>query len=742
MKKQGWFLVILFFLVPVFAQNTQWVSYEANTVIHDAIELNGYLWLATNGGVVKYNLADGSYVNYNRTNSDLAFDNVYCVTHDQQGNLWFGTFFGACKFDGTNWQTFNTENSGLPWNMVNDIAVAPNGDVWFATLTGLARLSNGDWTVFNSSNTSVIKANNFSCVTCDSRGNVWAGTTSDYYNVGGLYKFDGTQWTEFNPDSSGIPDYYINDIAIDASDNVWVGMRSGGLAKFDGTNWQSYNRYNSSILDDNVRKIFIDRDQNVWIAMEEYVAYGGVNKFDGSGFPEFYCKSTGTFPAGTADMVLVTSQGEVFAGADGKGLVKLVDGHFQSVFVSNCGLPSNAILSVFVDSRGVKWFGTNGAGLVKYDSHTWQVFTRSNSDLPDSVVTCIAEDQAGNIWAGTHYGAVKIDAAGTMTLYNRDNTPNIYGKWIYDIVTKDNKVYLATDKGYSVFDGSNWTLHDKGNMSNFPALFDEFYAIAVDENDNVWLAVNGYGVIKYDGTTCVGYTPSNSGLTYAAPNALAIDSDGNIWVGCFGESPDGKAGGLYKFDGTNWTNYRRENSGMVADWVETVKIDAQGKIWTGGVQFGGEVNGGFAIFDGTNWQSFNRENSSLPYPWVKDIAFDANGNAWIGLNGFGVVVYNENGVVGMNTPVQKMPHTWQLKQNYPNPFNPTTTIVYQLPRKQHVTLTVFNALGQKVAELVNATQSAGVHSVKFNAQGLPSGVYFYRLRNARNQLVKKMLLVR
>ncbi len=742
MKKHGWLFLILSFLIPAFGQNAQWISYEANTVIHDAIEADGYLWLATNGGVVKYNLSDGSYVNYNKANSGLAFDNVYCVTRDQQGNLWFGTFYGACKFDGTSWQTFNTENSGLPWNMVNDIAVAPNGDIWFATLTGLARLSNGTWTVFNSVNTPTIKANYFSCVACDSKGNVWAGTTSDYYNVGGVYKFDGDHWTEFTPDSSDIPDYYIQDVAIDAQGNVWVGTRSNGLAKFDGTTWESYNRYNSSILDVNIRKIFIDNAQNVWVAMEEYIGYGGVNKFDGTNFSDFYCKSSGNFPTRTASAVIVTSKGQVFAGAEGAGLVKLANNNYRDVPVSNSGLPSNDILSVFVDSKGVKWFGTDGAGLVRYDSHAWQVFTTHNSDLPDSIVTCFAEDGQGNLWVGTHNGAVKIDPAGNMTQYNKDNTSNIYGSWVNDITVHDNKIYLATDKGYSVFDGANWSIHYKANLPNYPALFDAFAAIAIDQNDNIWLAVNGYGVIKYDGTTCTGYTTDNSGLTHAAANALAIDEAGNLWVGCYGESPDGKVGGLYKFDGTNWTNYRRENSGLVAGWIETVKVGPQGKIWTGGVQFGGIVDGGLSIFDGANWQSFKVDNSPLPYPWVKDIAFDANGNAWIGLKGFGVVVYNENGVVGMESPVKNVPQSCRLEQNYPNPFNPSTTIVYQLARAQHVTLSVFNTLGQQVAVLVDGVQNAGTHSVKFSARNLPSGVYFYRLKSGQKQMVKKMLLVR
>jgi hypothetical protein len=84
-----------------------------------------------------------------------------------------------------------------------------------------------------------------------------------------------------------------------------------------------------------------------------------------------------------------------------------------------------------------------------------------------------------------------------------------------------------------------------------------------------------------------------------------------------------------------------------------------------------------------------------------------------------------------------------LKQNYPNPFNPETRISFSLARDELVTIKVYDVLGHEVATLVDEQKSAGIHSVRFDASGKASGVYYYKML-VGNQFVdaKKMLLVR
>ncbi len=93
-------------------------------------------------------------------------------------------------------------------------------------------------------------------------------------------------------------------------------------------------------------------------------------------------------------------------------------------------------------------------------------------------------------------------------------------------------------------------------------------------------------------------------------------------------------------------------------------------------------------------------------------------------------------------PATSLPPDYTLLQNYPNPFNPTTTIWFGLPEPGEARLTVYNVLGQRVATLLEAALPAGWHTVPWNASGLSSGLYFYRLETNTRVLAKPMVLVR
>lgn len=98
---------------------------------------------------------------------------------------------------------------------------------------------------------------------------------------------------------------------------------------------------------------------------------------------------------------------------------------------------------------------------------------------------------------------------------------------------------------------------------------------------------------------------------------------------------------------------------------------------------------------------------------------------------------------GIGDPGSVQPLAFILRQNYPNPFNPATTIAFELPRAESVTLKIFNTLGQEVASLAeNEKMSAGTHEIHFDGGGLTSGIYIYTLVTPSQQLSRKMVLMK
>ena len=148
--------------------------------------------------------------------------------------------------------------------------------------------------------------------------------------------------------------------------------------------------------------------------------------------------------------------------------------------------------------------------------------------------------------------------------------------------------------------------------------------------------------------------------------------------------------------------------------------------------------------------------------FVADLSSLADGAAAVFASGFLTPAANQNGpafglfaALANGTVVQfpaavtsvseipsQIPESYGLEQNYPNPFNPTTEIVFSLPSRQLTRLIVYNSLGQEVDKLAEEVFDAGVYRVTFDAAGLPSGTYFYRVQAGPYTLTKRMTLLK
>ncbi|MFN3874261.1 MAG: T9SS type A sorting domain-containing protein, partial [Ignavibacterium sp.] len=120
-----------------------------------------------------------------------------------------------------------------------------------------------------------------------------------------------------------------------------------------------------------------------------------------------------------------------------------------------------------------------------------------------------------------------------------------------------------------------------------------------------------------------------------------------------------------------------------------------------------------------------------------------------GSDDWGLAIYNENGVTGINFPTNVIDESYidkkfVLYQNYPNPFNSKTKIKFSIPLSGFTSLKIYDLLGQEIATLVNETKQIGEHEIEFDADkyNLSSGVYIYKLKNNSFVQSKKFILMK
>jgi len=189
-------------------------------------------------------------------------------------------------------------------------------------------------------------------------------------------------------------------------------------------------------------------------------------------------------------------------------------------------------------------------------------------------------------------------------------------------------------------------------------------------------------------------------------------------------------------------------SGFLGDLDQDGKDDIYYNDFTAGAVLDLEYQGG-PVTDPNSWISYKIYTSHrLVYGQIYPGGdLDGDGKGEIVIAGNGDAIANLHVIENQDvTPVQgteyAITNKYVLHQNYPNPFNPSTDISYELAETGHVRLDVFSLLGQHIITLVDENQMAGIHKISFDAKGLPSGVYFYRLSSTNFSQQKKMLLMR
>jgi photosystem II stability/assembly factor-like uncharacterized protein len=153
------------------------------------------------------------------------------------------------------------------------------------------------------------------------------------------------------------------------------------------------------------------------------------------------------------------------------------------------------------------------------------------------------------------------------------------------------------------------------------------------------------------------------------------------------------------------------------------------------------IYGSTCMFSTDNGGSWSTNMAGLAYQYIYAMNITPDGHLIVGASR-GVFVSTTSILTSVKSPQHSLPAGFTLSQNYPNPFNPSTTIDFTVRERGRVTLEVFDLLGHRVAQLVDAFDEPGRYTATFAPSNLPSGVYFYKLAEGSASLTRRLLFLK
>ena len=321
--------------------------------------------------------AQNSWEVFTTDNSQLPHNTINGITVDVSGNVWIATTGGLAKYDRQDWQVYLPDNSGIPSTYVSDIAIDADNRKWISTNAGVGVLSGNEWEVYTKNNTnSGLKNDWVSAVAVDNAGIKWFGTEGS-----AVMSYDDTHWNWYHYDTTPeLTGYWILGVNALPDGSVWISHKYG-VTKYFENNWTHYGMpvpgYDPDKIE--VMKVRADTQGHVYAVTRSH----GIWRYDGNEWSEYTITIEGNTLSGYGDILFengLTAVGtlEGLAISEGSGWT-LYDS-------TNSPLPANYINSFATDGDGNLWIGT-WQGLAVYTTKSPGVTITVDDNLFPDITT-------------------------------------------------------------------------------------------------------------------------------------------------------------------------------------------------------------------------------------------------------------------------------------------------------------------------------------------------------------------
>ncbi|WP_375436368.1 two-component regulator propeller domain-containing protein [uncultured Hymenobacter sp.] len=584
---------------------------------------------------------------------DLASNTINAILKDRYGLLWLATDGGLKKYDGQGFKTYQLKAPKTADFQVNEISALHEdqaGRLWVGTMGGALftynRLQDAFIPYVVSSTTSSDDDKYIKSVCSDTFGNIWVATFTGVQ----LLKPQTAKTTRISLVPSN-QSRTLNPICIyaDRKNRIWIGTEDGLFCYNPTSNAvQSFKRDPTSarsLVGDTVNTIAEDQYGQLWIGTSN-----GLSQLtaDEASFNNFKFNYTNQHTIGSNHIYTIAADrdGTIWLGTEGGLDIMDVKSGMVSRHVHNSrdpySLNSKSVRSVFIDQGGIHWVGTYQGGISKYDQNLTLFNVERSSELDPfglnaPSVTAFAENRNGDIFVGTDGGGLNVYNLKTrlfrhVEIKSRERI-NLAGLPIQSmLLDRRDQLWIATF-GHGLFIYNTRTgsyeqlLAKQGSLqlnSNY------IFCLKEDHNGTIWIGTNGGGVSVYDPNTKritrFTDTPKNAEDKLLPVNnyirAIEEDSNGDIWIGTAG-------GGIAVYHPVDeqFTIYNAAQTGLGLDRINTFGRDHHGIMWIG------TADNGLYQFDthSSKLTAFPKQKGG-PDGFIHKILEDKAGNIWISTN--------------------------------------------------------------------------------------------------------------
>ncbi|NZA27754.1 diguanylate cyclase [Luteimonas sp. SJ-92] len=512
---------------------------------------DGYLWLATQGGLARF---DGhAFTVFDQANTpELGSDDIRSLFEAADGTLWIGTQgAGLLSLRDGAFTRYGVAD-GLGSDLVRCVLETRDGDLWICTSVGLTRRRDGRFRNYTAADG--LPADAIYSAREDAAGTLWVGT------AGGIARIDGERIVAYRAGEE-LPARMslAPDISLARDGSVLAATYGGGIAAFADGKVRMIDKRDAGLADDRVMSVHEDGDGNLWVAT---YAEGLQRRHDGR-----WEQLDATLGLATNLMYTLYEDraGSLWIGTAGGGLHRLRDGPVRT-WTSVEGLPDDKVFAVHGSDDGGIWVGMEGGGVSHFDGRRFRTLTSADGLGSDNVIS-LASAPGGGLWIGTFNGGLSLrDASGIRTWTTADGLP---ANQVFCLAQDGDALWVGTMNGLArMRDGA---FQRFGTAEGLGA--NHVRALLRGRDGAIWVGTSGGGLSRIrDDSVRTWSTPD--GLPGNYVYALYEDARGVLWVGT-------KGGGLARIERGRIAGIGVEH-GLADQSVYGIIGDDAGNLWLSG----------------------------------------------------------------------------------------------------------------------------------------------------------------